>query len=413
MDNRVVITGIGAITPAGTGSAALLDALQTGRSCAQTLAFDNHDIVNCVGAPIPDFRVNDFMSFRYSKRLDRGEQLFAAAGLMAMEDSGFDFQGQERVGIYQGTALGGLPHALAAQDVYRKDGFGSISPMTVLGAMTGAGSALVALLKGIKGPNMSFSTASLSSAVAFHSAVTSLRLGKLDAAVVGGGEAPLVWQLYLMFERANMLATGWNDRPQQACRPFDQDRNGLVLAEAGAALVLERLEVAERRNARIYAEISGESLTNDAFNMVAPEPEALQKSRAMQEALHQAGLAPAQLGHIIAHGTSTQLNDPVETKAVKLALGDMAYQVPISSIKSMLGHPQGACTAVELVEAVLAMQHRFHPPTINLDHPAPDCDLDYVPNHSRAGNIVSVLVNNSAFGGRNSSICLLNWEEGG
>jgi 3-oxoacyl-[acyl-carrier-protein] synthase II len=410
MDNSVVITGIGSITPAGTGNGALLDVLKNGISCALKLDFDNEDIVNCVGAPIPDFSVNDFIPFKYSKRLDRGEQLFAAACLMAMEDSGLDFKNHERAGIYQGTALGGLPHALAAQDAYRKNGFSSVSPLTVLGAMTGAGSAIVALLMGVKGPNMSFSTASLSSAVAFIAAVDALRLGKLDAMIVGGGEAPLVWQLYLMFERANMLASGWNDRPKQACRPFDKDRNGLVLAEAGAALVLERLEVATKRNAHIYAEVGGVALTNDAYNLVAPEPEPLQKSRAMVQALEQAGIGAVQLSHIIAHGTSTQLNDPVETKAVKLALGEMAYHVPINSIKSMLGHAQGACTAVELVSAVLAMQHSFHPPTINLTVPDPDCDLDYVANHSRLGPINNVLVNNASFGGRNSSICLLKWD---
>jgi 3-oxoacyl-[acyl-carrier-protein] synthase II len=406
MDNRVVITGIGAITPAGTGIEPLLDVLRMGKSCARKIEFDNPDIVNCVGVPITDFVVNDFIPIKYSKRLDRGEQLFAAACLMAMDDSGLDFQNNERAGVYQGTALGGMPHALAAQDHYRQGGIRNVNPMTIMGAMTGAGGGLVALLRGIKGPNMNFSTASLSSAAATISAVEALQSGKLDALVVGGGEAPLVWQIFLMFERANMLASGWNECPEKACRPFDKDRNGLVLAEAGAAFVLERLASAVKRNARIYAEIGGATITTDAFNLVAPNPEPTEKARGMRMAIDAAGLQPEQLNYIVAHGTSTRHNDHIETSALKLALGDAAFRIPISSVKSMLGHPLGACTAVEIVCAVLAMQHGFYPPTINLDNPDPDCDLDYLPHQSRLGKIQNVLINNSSFGGRNSSICL-------
>ncbi len=411
MNERIVITGIGAITPAGVGIEPLLQVLKQGKSCAKTLHFDNPDIPNRVGAPILGFDANDFLPFRYAKRLDRGEQLFAAACLMAMEDSGYMFEDSERAGIYQGTALGGLPHGLAAQENYRQFGYGAVSPITVLGAMNGGGSAVVGLLKAVKGPNLNFSTASISSATAIVSAVDQLRTGKLDAIVAGGGEAPLVWQLYLMFERAKMLASGWNNCPEKACRPFDKDRNGLVLAEAGAAVVLERLSSASKRGAKIYAAVSGVALTTDANNLVAPEPVPVQKARAMLLALEEANLAPDKLSHVIAHGTSTLHNDPNETQALKLAFGDAACQIPICSIKSMLGHPLGACTAVEMVCAILAMQHQFHPPTINLDAPDPTCDLDYTPNSSRAGELTAMLINNSSFGGRNSAICVKKFEE--
>jgi 3-oxoacyl-[acyl-carrier-protein] synthase II len=235
-------------------------------------------------------------------------------------------------------------------------------------------------------------------------------LDKIDVALVGGGEAPINRPIFILFSRAKMLSTR-NETPQTACRPFDMTRDGAVLGEGAAVLILEKLEHAQRRGAKIYGEISAVALTSDAYNLVAPAPDASQQDRAMKQAMAITQVSSDHLDYISAHGSSTPLNDRIETLAIKKAFGGQAYRIPISSIKSMLGHALGACTAIELVATVVAIQNQFIPPTINLNIPDPDCDLDYVPNYARPGPINFALVNNSSFGGKNSSILLKRWRD--
>jgi 3-oxoacyl-[acyl-carrier-protein] synthase II len=230
-------------------------------------------------------------------------------------------------------------------------------------------------------------------------------LRDIDVAVVGGGEAPVNRHAFTIFSRVGLLSTR-NATPERACRPFDATRDGVVLGEGAAALVLERLEYARRRNARLYGEVLAIGVTNDADNLVAPASDGAQLARAMQLGMEKAGVSPAEVDYISAHGTSTVVNDRVETVAIKKAFGEHAYRIPISATKSMLGHTLGACASIEVAAALMAMQHQFIPPTINLNTPDPECDLDYVPNVARDVSINVAMINNLSFGGRNSSILL-------
>ncbi|MDF1864667.1 MAG: beta-ketoacyl-[acyl-carrier-protein] synthase family protein [Saprospiraceae bacterium] len=403
---RVVITGIGVISPAGIGIASLENVLRKGIVCMETLPFENPDITSRVGAPIPDFNPRDFMSPKEAKRLDRGEQLFASAALMAIDDARIKVNHSGKIGIIQGTSLGGLHYGLNTQIQYQKYGYKQLNPIAILGAMTGSGGAMVAKLRQIHGPSFVVSAGSTSSAQAIITGVQYIKNGELDIVIAGGGEAPLNWQVYLMFQRAKMMASGWNDCPTKACRPFDQKRNGMIPGEAGAVLILERLELAQKRNCQIYAEIIGTEFTTDAFSLIAPEPDGLHRSKAMVNAIQKGNIEAKDIDFISAHGTSTFRNDISETNAIKLAFKKYAQKIPVCAMKSMLGHSLGACATTELIGTILAMNKGFLPPTVNLENPDPHCDLDYIPQKGRTTNINYALINNCSFGGKNSSLLI-------
>jgi 3-oxoacyl-[acyl-carrier-protein] synthase II len=330
---------------------------------------------------------------------------------MAIEDSVFFKKkvNRQKIGIFEGTSLGGLSGTLKEHTAFLSESDHKFNPQAVRTMMTGAGGSMVSLRYGLQGPIFSLSNGSASSAFAFSAAVDKLRLKDIDVAIVGGSEAPIGFEILLLFARARMLSIHYSN-PEQACRPFDAERNGTVLGEGAAVFILERLEHALKREAKIYAEVGSVVLTSDAYSLVVPEPEANQQARAMQLAMQKASVPPDCVDYISAHGTGTYFNDKTETLAIKKAFGEKAYHIPISSSKAMFGHPLGASTALEVAKTIIAMQNQLIPPTINLEHPDPECDLDYVPNHSRKGDIRTALVNNSSFGGKNSSIVLKKWE---
>ena len=410
---RIVITGIGVVSSAGVGVAPLRETLLAGKSHTRAIeTFDTHELPCKIGAPILNFDGRDFLRSRELKRLDRSAQLFFAACAMAIADSAI-FKNQvdhARLGVFEGSSLGGLERALQEHGVLLQKGYHHVNPMTITAAMSGAGGSMVALHHKIHGPAVSLSNGSVSSACAISAACDQLRLQEIDVAIAGGGEAPVHRHAFIIFSRAGLLSTR-NDTPENACRPFDATRDGVVLGEGAAALVLERLESAQRRDATIYGEILGIALTNDAHNFVAPAPDAIQQGRVMQFVLEKAHVLPQQVDYISAHGTSTLLNDRAETIAIKKAFGEMAHKIPISATKSMLGHTLGACSAIETVAALIAMQQHFVPPTINLTSPDPFCDLDYTPNLARPRSIDIALIKNSSFGGKNSALLLQRWRE--
>lgn len=407
---RIVITGMGVVSAAGVGTAALQKVLRNGQSCVRRIeAFDTRDLASKIGATVNAFDPRDFLDGREIKRLDRSAQFFIAAGQMAMNDSGLG-DGQVdsgRMGIFEGTSLGGLSKALTEHEVLLSKGAHFVTPKTLSAAMTGAGGSMLSILHRLHGPVMTLSNGSVSSASAVGVGVDQLRLHEIDVAVVGGGEAPLTRPIMTLFSRAGMLSTH-NDSPETACRPFDATRDGVVLGEGAAALVLERLESARCRDAKIYGEVAAVAFTSDAYSFVAPAPDAEQQTRALQLALSKAQVTPDQLACIAAHGTSTLLNDRVETQALKQAFGDHAHRIPVCAIKSLLGHTLGACTVIEMVAMLIAIQQQFVPPTINLTVPDPECDLDYVPNVARLQPVNWVLVKSASFGGKNSAILLRN-----
>ncbi|NUM77931.1 beta-ketoacyl-[acyl-carrier-protein] synthase family protein [candidate division KSB1 bacterium] len=408
---RILITGMGVISAAGVGLDALLHVLRNGRSCVRQIdTFDTSDLSCKFGAAANVFEPRDFLSGREIKRLDRSAQLFFAAGHMALADSAL-LNGKvdlERVGVFEGTSLGGLSRTLAEHEILLAKGAHFVNPYLLSAAMTGAGGSMLSLMHHLHGPAMAFSNGSISSACAMAAGAQQLRLHEIDAAVVGGGEAPLSFPVMALFCRAGLLSTR-NDSSATACRPFDATRDGVVLGEGGAALILERFESARQRDVKIYGEVLSAAFTSEAHNFVAPAPDAVQQARALQLAFSQAAVQPDQIDCISAHGTSTPLNDRLETQAIKQAFGSRANKTPICAIKSMVGHALGACAAVETVATLLAMQQQFVPPTINLTTPDSECDLDYVPNFARRQAVDLAVVKNASFGGKNSAILLRNW----
>lgn len=408
MKPRVAITGMGVISPAGIGIAPLLSVLRNGHSCVRPIrSFDASDLPCRFGAEARDFDPSFFLDAKQAGRLNRAAQLFVAAATLALEDSkilnsSFD---RSRAGVFEGTSLGGVQEILREHENFLKNGLRSVRPFILCTAMTGAAGSFVAMRYRFHGPVMAFSCGSVSSAYAISGAFRHLQLDELDQALAGGSEAPLCKAVLALFSRAGLLSSN-NGSPESACRPFDLQRDGTVLGEGAAVLVLEKWEHAQKRGARIYAELCSAALTNDANSLFAPAPDAEQQSRCMAKALEKAGLTAGELDYISAHGTGTPLNDETETLAIKKACGERAYHIPVSSSKPALGHTLGACTALETVKTLLAIQHHFLPPTLNLASADPKCDLDYVPRCSRAADIHVALVNNTSFGGRNSSMVL-------
>lgn len=413
MFSRIVITGMGVVSPAGVGLAPLEETLRAGKSQTRAIAtFDTSDLPCKIGAPILNFDGRDFLGARELKRLDRSAQLFFSACTMAIADSAI-FENQidrTRLGVFEGSSLGGLERALQEHEVLLQRGYHHVNPMTLTAAMPGAGGSMVALHHKIHGPVVGLSNGSVSSACAIATAFDKLRLKEIDVAIAGGGEAPVTRHAFIIFSRAGLLSTR-NEAPESACRPFEATRDGVVLGEGAAALMLERLESAQKRNAKIYGEILGVAMTNDAHHLVAPAPDAIQQARALQLVLEKAQVSPIQIDYISAHGTSTLLNDYAETVAIKEAFGERASHIPISASKSMLGHTLGACSAIETVATLIAMQQHFVPPTINLATPDPFCSLDYTPNFARPHSIDIAVVKNSSFGGKNSALLLKQWRK--
>ena len=408
---RVVITGIGAVTPCGATAEDTWDAVRNGRSGVSTV--EGYEGNVRIAAQVKDFEPERYMEHRSVRKTDRFAQFAVAAATMAVADAGIDVRADaERIGCSIGTGIGGLKTEEVAHRKLFEAGPDRLNPFWVTALIPNMGAAEISMALGTRGPLTTECTACAASAMSLGNAVLFIRAGMADAMLAGGVEAPVVPLGLGGFGTMRALSRR-NDDPEGASRPFDSGRDGFILAEGGAVLVLEELERAQARGARIYAEILGYGMSSDSHHVTEPDPLGENPARAMRNALADGGVTPDMIGYVNAHGTSTPAGDSAETRALKLALGEQrAYQIPISSTKSETGHLLGAAGALETIITTLAMRDSFVPPTINQTDPDPECDLDYIPNQGRPAEVEYALTNSFGFGGHNAVLVLRRWSEG-
>jgi 3-oxoacyl-[acyl-carrier-protein] synthase II len=403
---RVAITGVGAITPLGNNPQDYWQGLLDGRSGIVPITLFDASKHKCrIAGEVKGFNPHDYIDSKEAKRMDRFAQFAVAASAQALQDAQFEINelNAAQVGTIIGTGIGGIKVLEDQQTVYLNRGPDRCSPFMVPMMIANMAAGLTAIHTGAKGPNSCPVTACAAGSNAVGDAFRLIQQGYVQAMICGGTEAAVTPLAVAGFASARALSTR-NDEPTRASRPFDRDRDGFVMGEGAGILLLEELGHALSRGARIYAEIIGYGLTCDAYHMTSPVPGGEGATRAIQLALKDAGLHPEQVSYINAHGTSTGANDPTETAAIKKALGDAAYKVAISSTKSMTGHLLGGSGGIEAVATVMAIANDKVPPTINLENPDPECDLDYVPNHSRDLKVDVALSNSFGFGGHNVTL---------
>ncbi|MGH7548911.1 MAG: beta-ketoacyl-ACP synthase II [Gemmatimonadales bacterium] len=405
---RVVITGVGAVTPIGTGADGLWAGLTARRSAVRTITrFDPTPFRSRIAAEIPDFRPQDHLDAKRAKRLDRFSQLAVMSARLALRDAELapERQDPDRVGAMMGSALGGVAFAEAQVGGFLKEGPRGLDPALALAVFPGAASCNIAIEFGFTGPNSTNAMSCASGTIAVGDGFHAIRSALADVMLAGGAEAPLAPMTYAAFSVIRAMSTR-NDDPEHASRPFDEDRDGFVMGEGAAVLVLEERSRALARGAKMYAEIVGYGFTNDAYHMTAPRPDARQAARAIRLALADGDVSPTEVGYVNAHGSSTPLNDTTETAAIKQVFGEHAYRLTVSGTKGYYGHALGASGAIEVAICALAMERRWLPPTINLQRPDPDCDLDCLPGEGRAAAPEVVVSNSFGFGGINASLVL-------
>ena len=403
---RVVVTGLGAITPIGNNLAEYWRGLVAGKNGIGLITLFDASAHACkIAGQVKDFDPLQYMGRKESKRMDRFSQFAIAATKQALEDAQLviDESNADDIGVFIGTGVGGLKVMEDQQEILLTKGPSRVSPFTVPTMICNMAAGLTAIHTGAKGPNCCTVTACAAGSNAIGDAFRLIQYGHTQAMICGGTETPITPLSVAGFSSAKALSTR-NDSPETACRPFDKDRDGFVMGEGCGILILEEREHALARGAKIYAEMSGYGMTCDAYHMTSPVPEGRGATRAMELALKDAGLTPAQISYINAHGTSTPANDVTETKAIKNALGDNARQVAISSTKSMTGHLLGGSGGIEAVATVMAIANEQAPPTINLQNRDPECDLDYIPAQSRKLVIEAALSNSFGFGGHNVTL---------
>ncbi|HEY7681284.1 MAG TPA: beta-ketoacyl-ACP synthase II [Gemmatimonadales bacterium] len=403
---RVVITGIGAVTPIGTGVEALWQGLRARRSAVTPVTrFDPSPFRSRIAAEVPDFRPADFMEERRLRRLDRFGQFSVAAARLAIEDAGLVLANEDRdmVGAMMGTALGGVGYAEEQYPKYLRDGVRGVDPALALVVFAGSASCNVAIEFGVSGPNSTNGMSCASGTIAIGDGYRAIVRGDADVMLAGGAEAPLAPLCFGAFAIIRAMSTR-NDDPEAASRPFDKDRDGFVMAEGAVVLLLEERSRAVARGANVYAEILGYGITNDAHHITVPRPDGKQAARAMRLALAEAHLTPGEVGYINAHGSSTPLNDPTETGAIRQVFGNHADDVLISGTKGYYGHALGASGAFEAAICALASQRRWLPPTVNLKEPDPGCDLRYLAGEGRGADPEFLLSNSFGFGGINACL---------
>lgn len=405
---RVVITGMGAITPLGQSVDQFWDNLVAGRSGIAPMTLCDTTGYPCkVSGEVKEWKPELFMDRKEARRMARFSQFAVAAARQAVEDAGLDLdaEGRERVGVLIGNGNGGYPNLEEAVRTLVERGGMRMDPLLMPKALPNMAAAQIALQLGIKGYNGTTVTACAAATQAIGDAAGLIRSGRMDVILTGGSEAGIS-QLGLAAFAVMRAMTTRDIEPERASRPFDKDRDGFIPSEGAAIFVLETLEHARARGARIIAEVAGWAAGSDAYHIVAPCADGEGAARTIRWALDDAGIAPEEIDYINAHGTSTPLNDPSETAAIKLAFGEHAYNVPISSTKSMIGHALGGSGALETVAAVRAIETGTIHPTINYETPDPECDLDYVPNVARQAPVRTVLKNSFGFGGQNACLVL-------
>lgn len=408
MPRRVVITGLGVLTPLGTGVDKSWQSLCQGKSGIDVIArFDASNFKTRIAGEVRDFDPLDFMDRKLVRRNDRFIHLALAASRMAVEDAGLNVNSAnaQRVGVSLGTTLGGIESVERNHRLLLDGAARQISPFFVPGFLTNMASGQIAIEFGAKGPNKCSSTACASGAHAIGDAFRIIQWGDADAMIAGGTEAGINPVMLAGLDAERVLSTR-NDAPQKASRPFDKDRDGFVISEGSGVVILEELDFALRRGARIYAEVLGYGASCDAYHITAPDPDGAGATSCMRMALNDAGIPADSIDYINAHGTSTPLNDMVETRAIKTVFQGHARSLAISANKSMTGHLWGAAGAVEAIFSTLTINQGIIPPTINYETPDPECDLDYVPNVAREARVSTVLSNSFGFGGTNASLIL-------
>jgi len=403
---RIVVTGLGLVTPLGTGVEKTWAALCAGQSgIGRITKFDPTGYDAQIAGEVRDFDPGRFIEKKEIKKMDTFIHYAVGAAQLAVEDAALTVAPEEatKVGVYIGSGIGGLGSIEHYHDVLKEKGPGRVSPFFIPMTIINLASGQVAIRIGAKGPNSCAVTACATGNHCIGDAFRLIQRGDADVMVAGGAEAAITPLGVAGFAAAKALSFR-NEEPTKASRPFDKDRDGFVLGEGAGVVVLEELDHARRRGARIYAELIGYGMNSDAYHITAPPEEGEGAVRCMELALKDAGIAKDQVGYINAHGTST-MADAIETRAIKQVFGEQAYKIPVSSTKSMTGHLLGAAGGIEAVFSILALHHGVLPPTINLDHPDPACDLDYIPNQARAVPIQVALSNSFGFGGVNA--CLI------
>jgi 3-oxoacyl-[acyl-carrier-protein] synthase II len=404
---RVVITGIGAVTPIGITREALWNGLRARQSAVREVSrFDASLFKSRIAAEI-DFQPADFMEARRAKKLDRFGHFVLATTRLAIEDAELklETEDRERIGSMMGTALGGVGYAEEQFLVFKNEGIRSVSATLATNVFGGAASCNVAIEFGVQGPNSTNAMSCASGTMGIGEGFRQIRDDYADVMLCGGAESPLNQLCFGAFAIIRAMSTR-NDDPKHASRPFDRNRDGFVMGEGGAVLVLEEYERAKARGAHIYAEIIGYAFGNDAHHMTAPLPDGTQAARIMRNALRDAHIEPHEIGYVNAHGSSTPLNDPTETRAIRSVFGEHAAKLPVSSTKAYYGHALGASGAMEAAICALSLEREWLPPTLNFDQPGEGCDLDYIPGDGRDKRVDYILSNSFGFGGINAALVL-------
>jgi 3-oxoacyl-[acyl-carrier-protein] synthase II len=410
---RVVVTGLGAVTPLGNTAEEFWSGLRQGRSGVGPITrFDTSGYPTRIAGEVRNFDPLKYVDRKEARRLDPYLHYAMACACMAVDDAGLDTAtvDGERFGVLIGSGIGGITTLLDGEHALLDKGPDRVSPFVIPMLIINMASGLVSMRFGARGPNSSVVTACATGNHALGDAYRIIQRGEADVMIAGGAEAMIVPLTIAGFCAMKAMSTR-NDEPERASRPFDADRDGFVCSEGGGLLVLESREHATARGARIYAEMIGYGMSGDAHHMTAPDPQGDGAARAMRAALRDAGLAPADVGYINAHGTSTPYNDKFETIAIKRVFGEHAARLAVSSTKSMTGHLLGAAVGIEAIASILALYHGILPPTINYERPDPECDLDYVPNQARKQDVEVVLSNAFGFGGTNATLAFRKYRE--
>jgi 3-oxoacyl-[acyl-carrier-protein] synthase II len=412
MMKRAVITGMGMVSPNGIGRTAFCRAILDGKSGVKLISrFDTSDLAVKIAGEIQDFNELDWMEARERKHVSRAVPLAIAAATEALQDSGIDhtrlsLDQQREIGVALGTGGGANDFTDLQYHLYHQGKIKQVSIFTIPSGTMGTMSSEVSMRFGLRGLSHVITSGCTSSTDAIAYATRQIQLGTQTVMLTGGTDSPLAWGIMKAFTLMRIMTESWNHEPERASRPFNADRDGFVIAEGSWMFVLEDYERARARGAHIYAEIAGYGSTCEAFHRVRLQECGEEPARAIQLAMKEAGIGPRDVNYVNLHGTSTALNDRIETRALKLALDGNAYKVPMSALKSQIGHPQGACGAAGIAATLIAMKHKQLPPTINLEKPDPDCDLDYVSEAGRTVEIEHAVCNCIAFGSKNSALVL-------
>ena len=412
---KVVITGVGVVSPVGIGIEPFWKSISTGQhGFGRITRFDPSTYPCQIDAEVKNFDPTLYVEKKRARRMDLFTQYAMAAAKMAIEDAGIDAAkvDPERAGVIVGSGIGGLPTIEAQHSVLLEKGINRVTPFLIPMLITNIAPGEIAIEYGFVGPNYSVASACATSNTALGAALRHLRYGDADLMIAGGTEGAITALGVAGFCQAQALTFDFNNDPSQASRPFDAKRSGFVMGEGAGIVILETEEHALKRGARIYGELAGYGTTDDAYHITAPHPDGHAAIRAVQLALKDAGVRPEEVDYINAHGTSTPLNDKTETKVIKACFGERARQIPISSTKSMTGHLLGAAGGVELIATLLSMKNKIVHPTINLANPDPECDLDYVPNTARPHEITCAVSNSLGFGGHNAVIVVKKYGNG-